>query len=128
MGLHLPVQLWLWRVLKKKNHLPKRRYIWGGSSASTPYIPHSFFGKYVFQHPRFILNAPAPDGEGLDACILGVFEPLEIFRGKCIAVIHRLNNNDDKLIVVPVEKSYTAEQITALIEFQESFFESSVTR
>jgi inorganic pyrophosphatase len=41
--------------------------------------------------------------EELDAYILGVFEPLEVFRGKCIAVINRLNDNDDKLIVVPLE-------------------------
>jgi hypothetical protein len=27
-------------------------YIWGGSVASTPYITHSFTGKYVFQHPH----------------------------------------------------------------------------
>jgi hypothetical protein len=30
--------------------------------------------------------------------------------------------------VVPVGKSYTDEQIAALVEFQERFFESSVTR
>jgi hypothetical protein len=37
-------------VLKKVNQLPTGWYIWGGNSASTPYIPHSFMGKYIFQH------------------------------------------------------------------------------
>ncbi|HIG57610.1 MAG TPA: inorganic pyrophosphatase [Candidatus Handelsmanbacteria bacterium] len=90
------------------------------------------------KHPRggfiypvnygFIPNVPAPDGDDLDAYVLGVFKPLEIFTGKCIAVIQRLDDNDDKLVVVPSGKHYTDEQIMALIEFQERFFESLVTR
>ena len=44
------------------------------------------------------------DGEELDCYVLGVFEPLEKFKGKCIAVIHRTNDNDDKLVIVPEEK------------------------
>lgn len=43
----------------------------------------------------------APDGEEIDAYVLGVFEPKEEFTGTCIAVIHRTNDDDDKLIVVP---------------------------
>jgi hypothetical protein len=39
------------RMLKKRNHLPKCQYLWGGSSASTPQILYSFMGKYVFQDP-----------------------------------------------------------------------------
>ncbi|MEG0593121.1 MAG: inorganic pyrophosphatase, partial [Coprobacillus sp.] len=68
------------------------------------------------------------DGEELDAYILGVFEPLTIYTGKVIAIIHRTNDNDDKLIVVPKGKSYTDEQIIALTEFQEQFFESIIIR
>ncbi len=64
----------------------------------------------------------APDGEELDAYLLGVFEPLSEFKGKCIAVIHRLDDEDDKLILVPQNKQYTDEQIRALTEFQEQFF------
>jgi inorganic pyrophosphatase len=37
----------------------------------------------------------------LDAYVLGVLEPLDEFTGRCIAIIHRINDNDDKLIVVP---------------------------
>lgn len=76
----------------------------------------------------FLPNVPAPDGEDLDAYILGVFKPVETFTGRCIAVIQRSDDDDDKLIVVPASRDYSDEQILALTEFQERFFESSVTR
>jgi inorganic pyrophosphatase len=43
-------------------------------------------------------------------------------------VIHRTNDDDDKLIVVPEGKEYTDEQIYALTEFQERFFKSKILR
>ncbi len=70
----------------------------------------------------------APDGEEVDAYVLGVFEPLEEFSGQCIAVIHRLDDDDDKLVVVPGGVKYSDEQIIALTEFQERFFKSEVIR
>lgn len=76
----------------------------------------------------FLPNVPAPDGEDMDAYILGIFKPLETFTGRCIAVIQRSDDDDDKLIVAPSDKDYSDEQILALTEFQEQFFESSVTR
>ncbi|MDE2700683.1 MAG: inorganic diphosphatase, partial [Gemmatimonadota bacterium] len=76
----------------------------------------------------FLPNIPAPDGEDMDAYILGVFKPLETFTGRCIAVIQRSDDDDDKLIVAPDGKDYSDEQIFALTEFQERFFASSVTR
>lgn len=57
------------------------------------------------------------DGEELDAYILGVHEPLGEFEGQCIAVIHRTNDNDDKLVIVPdgkdfsVQKSYAVRKV-----------------
>ena len=87
--------------------------------------------KHGFIYPvnyGFIPNTKAPDGEELDAYILGVFEPKEEFTGNCIAIIHRINDNDDKLVVVPNNKEYSDEQIRALTEFQESFFKSEIIR
>lgn len=43
----------------------------------------------------------APDGEDLDAYVLGVDRPLDIFRGLVIAVIHREDDVEDKLVVAP---------------------------
>lgn len=66
--------------------------------------------------------------EELDAYVLGEFEPLDTFTGKVIAIIRRINDNDDKLVVVKEDKNYTDEQIRALVEFQEQFFEFVIIR
>ena len=67
-------------------------------------------------------------GEELDCYILGVFEPIKEFEGKCIAIIHRLNDNDDKLILVPKDKDYNIDAIEALVEFQERYFEHTIIK
>lgn len=67
---------------------------------------------------------PDGDGEPLDAYVLGVETPLAQFTGVCIAVIHRTDDRDDKLVLAPVGQSFTATQIRAQIEFQERFFNS----
>lgn len=87
--------------------------------------------KHGFIYPvnyGYIPNTISGDGEELDAYVLGVHEPLETFEGKVIAIIHRLNDNDDKLVVVPQDKNYTNDQIIALTEFQERFFKSEIIR
>ena len=76
----------------------------------------------------YIPNTISGDGEELDAYVLGVFDPIDNFKGKCIAVVQRLDDNDDKLIVVPEGKTYTNEQIDSLIEFQERFFKHRIIR
>ena len=76
----------------------------------------------------YIPNTVSGDGEEIDCYMLGIFEPIDEFEGKCIAVIHRTNDNDDKLIVVPKEKEYSEDAIRALTEFQERFFESIIIR
>lgn len=59
---------------------------------------------------------------------MGVFEPVEHYKGKCIAIIHRTNDNDDKLIIVPNGKNYSDDAINALVEFQERYFEHTIIR
>jgi inorganic pyrophosphatase len=76
----------------------------------------------------FIPGVMAPDGEELDAYVLGVFEPVDHFEGNCIAVIHRMDDNDDKLVVAPEGTNYRDEQIRVLTEFQEQFFHSEIIR
>lgn len=107
----------------------------------------SFLGKRVYvkidrplgsKHPNwgfiyplnygFVPNTPAPDGDNLDVYVLGVFEPLTDFSGRCIAVVHRLDDNDDKLVLAPDGKTYTDAQIIALTKFQEQFFDSVIIR
>lgn len=76
----------------------------------------------------YVPGTTAPDGEELDAYLLGVFEPVDEFTGKCIAYIHRTNDDDDKLIIVPEDVEYTDDQINALTEFQERFFKHIIIR
>ena len=87
--------------------------------------------KHGFIYPinyGYVPNTISGDGEELDCYVLGVFEPIEEFRGKCIAIIHRTNDNDDKLIIVPENKNYSDDAINALVEFQEQYFEHIIIR
>ena len=87
--------------------------------------------KHGFIYPvnyGYVPNTISGDGEEIDCYILGVFEPIKEFKGKCIAIIHRTNDNDDKLIIVPEEKEYSDDAINALVEFQEQFFEHNIIR
>ena len=85
--------------------------------------------KWGFVYPLnygYIPNTISGDDEEIDAYILGVFDPVDRFEGKVIAIIHRTNDDDDKLIVA--DRDYTNDQIIALTEFQERFFESEIIR
>lgn len=87
--------------------------------------------KYNFYYPTnygYIPNTLSGDGEELDCYILGVYKPLENFEGKCIAIIHRLNDNDDKLVLVPEDTTFTNIEIKALTDFQEKYFKSEIIR
>lgn len=76
----------------------------------------------------YVPNTISGDGEELDAYLLGVFEPVDEFIGKVIAVIHRTNDDDDKLVVVPDDRKYSDDALRALTEFQEQYFESVIIR
>ena len=77
----------------------------------------------------FVPGTTAPDGEEIDAYLLGVNEPVEEFTGKCIAVIHRKNDNDNKLVIIPENaKEISDEKILKAVNFQEKWFDSVVIR
>lgn len=76
----------------------------------------------------FIEGIKAPDGEDLDAYYLGVDKPLDQAEGVCIAIAHRKNNDDDKLIVVPEGATMTDGQIMSAIHFQEQWFDTEIVR
>lgn len=87
--------------------------------------------EYGFIYPvnyGYVPGTISGDGEELDCYLLGVFEPVKTFKGKCIAVVHRINDDDDKLIIVPENKEYSDDAINALIEFQERYFEHVIVR
>lgn len=76
----------------------------------------------------FIEGIKAPDGEDLDAYFLGVHEPLQKAKGICIAIAHRKDNDDDKLIVTPKGIEVTNEEIMTGIHFQEQWFDTEIIR
>ncbi|MFA5133681.1 MAG: inorganic diphosphatase [Patescibacteria group bacterium] len=90
---------------------------------------HPKYGFVYEVNYGFVPDTKAPDGEEIDAYVLGINEPIEEFTGKCIAVIHRSNDSDDKLVVVPENfKEISDEEILKLVDFQEKWFKSTVIR
>ena len=70
----------------------------------------------------FIEGIIAGDGEEQDAYVLGIDEPVKQFTGKVIAIIHRFDDVEDKLVVVPEELTLTKEEILKQVSFQEKYF------
>lgn len=108
-----------------KDYLGKNVSIVIDRKLGTKHPKHGFI--YMVNY-GYVPNTVSGDGEELDAYLLGVFEPVDEFVGKVIAVIHRTNDDDDKLVVVPEDKEYSNEAIRALTEFQEQYFESVIIR
>lgn len=87
--------------------------------------------KWDFYYPcnyGYIPNTISGDGEELDAYVLGEYKPLKTFTGIVKAIIHRVDDDDDKLVVMSAENNYTDDQIRAMTEFQEKFFKSEIIR
>lgn len=89
---------------------------------------HPSYGFEYLLNYGFVPNTKAPDGDELDAYFLGSSIPLEGAQGLCIAIIHRLDDDDDKLIVVPKGLSFSDDEIEAATKFQEGFFRSLIIK
>lgn len=87
--------------------------------------------KWGFEYPvnyGFLEGVLAPDGEEFDAYILKVDKPSEEFTGKVVAIVHRLEDDDDKLVVIPEDHDITDEEIEKMVEFQEKWFKHQIVR
>jgi inorganic pyrophosphatase len=90
------------------------------------------------RHPRhgfvygvndgFLTGVSAPDGGFQDAYVLGELRPIDRFVGECIAVIRRLDDAEEKLMVAPPGVSFTDDQILRATDFQERRFRSIIDR
>ena len=67
----------------------------------------------------YIPGTLAPDGAELDAYLLGPTQPLDHGEGSCVGIIHRLSDDDDKLVVIPAGYDLTDDEILTAVAFQE---------
>ena len=74
----------------------------------------------------YVKGIMSADGEEMDAYVLGVSQPIAEFTGRVIAVIHRLNDVEDKLVVAPEGMSFRREDVLKMTEFQERYFQTRI--
>ena len=74
----------------------------------------------------YVPDVMGGDGEEQDAYILGVDTPIKEFSGTVIAIIHRLDDVEDKWVVAPDGMSFTEEEIFQAVKFQEQYFKIEI--
>ena len=57
---------------------------------------------------------------------LGVNDTVEQFTGKVIAIIHRLDDVEDKWVVCPENMTFSKKEIARKTAFQEKFFKTEI--
>ena len=88
-----------------------------------------YLGSYfLYLINGYVPGVIAPDGEELDAYLLGVDQPVECAEGVVVAVMHRRDDDDDKLVVVPEGVTLDDAEIVSAVAFQEQFFASELLR
>ncbi len=70
----------------------------------------------------YVPGVIAPDGAEQDAYVLGVDVPLETFTGRLIAVIHRLDDVEEKWVLAPEGMCFTKEEIKSAVWFVEQYY------
>lgn len=89
------------------------------------------------RHPRYpdliypvnygyVPGTLSDDGEPVDAYVLGVNVPISEIDGVVIGVVLRRDDAEDKLVVAPEGRRYSAQEIRNAVAFQERYFESHV--
>ena len=76
----------------------------------------------------YIEGIKAPDGKDLDAYYLGTDKLVEKAVGIVKAIVHRLDDDDDKLIVMPEDIEMSNEEIEKCIFFQEKWFKHKIIK
>lgn len=66
------------------------------------------------------------DGEELDVFLVGVDEPVKTYTGRIIGIVYRADDVEDKLVMAPLDKSFTAKEIARAVYFQEKYYQSTI--
>ena len=74
----------------------------------------------------YIKGVLGGDGEEQDAYILGVDRPIKELTGHVIAIVHRLDDAEDKWVVAPEDRSFTKEEIEQAVYFTEQYFHHEI--
>lgn len=74
----------------------------------------------------FIPNVFGGDGEELDVYLMGLNVPVKEYKAKVIAIVHRHNDVEDKLVAAPEGMSFMKMEIEDAVRFQEQYFESEI--
>ena len=74
----------------------------------------------------FIPNVLGGDGEELDVYLLGVNEPVTEYECEIIAIVHRHNDIEDKLVGVPIGTKLSKGKIENEINFQEQYYNTEI--
>ena len=74
----------------------------------------------------FIPNVFGGDGEELDVYLLGVDNPVDTFTGRIIGIVYRADDVEDKLVMAPFDKAFTADEIARAVYFQEKYYASTI--
>ena len=74
----------------------------------------------------YVQDVLAEDNEWQDAYIYGETLPLDVFEGQVVAVIHRLDDVEDKWVVADPGTRLTREEVRAATLFVEKYFESEI--
>ena len=106
-----------------KNFLNKEVKITIDRPLGSKHPKHDFIYEVNYGYIEGVIS---PDGEELDAYLLGINDPVKEYTGICIAIAHRKDNDDDKLIVVRKGFDITNEQIMKSIHFQEQWFDTEI--
>jgi len=91
------------------------------------YVHHK--GEYDLVYPinyGYIPGVIGGDGEEMDVYLLGVDVPVKEFDAHIIAIVHRENDIEDKLVGAPAGVNFTKEEIAAAVHFQEQHYRSYV--
>lgn len=109
-----------------RNFLGKKVHLEFDQPVGSSYEPHNI-ANYPINY-GYVPGVLAPDGDDLDAYLCNVFEPLKEADGICVAIIHRINDDDDKLIVIREGTQITDEEIVKQTSFQEHLYEGIIIR
>jgi inorganic pyrophosphatase len=91
------------------------------------YVHHK--GEKILVYPinyGYIPNVLGGDGEELDVFLIGVDSPVSTYTGRIVGIAYRADDVEDKLIMAPTGKSFSAEEMARAVYFQEKYYKTTV--